>query len=461
MTRSTTVCVIGGGLAGLVTAHSLVARRPGLEVTILEASDRLGGALRTESIEGAVVEAGADSFLTRSPEAIELCESLGLGGELVAPAIFGASIWSGGRLTELPPDFVMGMPSSMGSALGAAHLSAWGRIRAAAEPALPGRVHGDVGVGELVRRRYGREVLERSVDPLLAGTRAGRPEEISLQAAFPQIWSLVRGRRSITRALKRARATRAIEAGPPAFKSVAGGLERIVGALAEQSKGVEVVANAHVETVAERGDAFRASTTAGDVDAAAVVAAVPAFEAARAFRSLRPSAASLLERIEFASVATIALVYDASDEAARLPGSGMLVPSHASTTMSACTWYSLKWPESTPAGGGLVLRCFVGRAGESDALELTDDELVAAVARDVRIVAGLPGKPRSALVTRWPRGLPQYRVGHAGLVDEIESLLQATPGAWVTGASYRGSGIPDCIRHAQQTAGRVLEWLEP
>jgi protoporphyrinogen/coproporphyrinogen III oxidase len=459
---SADVCVIGGGISGLVTAHSLVSRRPDLRVVVLEASSRPGGALRTEVVAGVRVEAGADSFLTRSPEAVDLCRSLGLGNDLVAPAVFGASVWVGGRLVPMPPGLVFGMPASARAALASSHLPLAGRLRAAAEPLWPGpRLDSDTGVGELVRRRYGRAVLERSVDPLLAGTRAGDPEEISVEAALPQIWALTRGHRSITRALANGRARGALTSGPPPFRSVSGGLERLVDALVATGD-VEVRTGARAEDIASHVGGLRVRIAAGgDIACRAIVAALPACASATLLRDTNPAAAHLLDGIAFASVATIVLVYGPDAGPVRASGSGMLVPSTERTTMSACTWYSVKWPESAPGDGGIVVRCFVGRSGTDVALGLADDELASRVADEVGTVLSLSAPPQATLVTRWERGLPQYRVGHGALVDRIESAVATTPGVWVTGASYRGSGIPDCVRHAQKTATAVLDRLQP
>ena len=463
-TARPTVCVIGGGISGLVVTHSLLGHEPAPRVVVYEASDRLGGAIRTDVVDGVTVEAGADSFLTRAPDAVELCASLGLEPALIAPAVFGANVLRRGAarpLVEMAPDFVFGMPATTRGTLRASHLTKAARLRAALEPWLPGpRTTGDVAVGELVRRRYGKQLLAQSVDPLLAGTRAGRADEMSFEAALPQVWALVRGRRSLTHALARARKSNAIPPGPPPFKSVEGGLERVVAALRERCERAEILTGVRVESVEPGARRMTIRTRDGSTECDAVVAATPAFEAARLLERVNPRASELLQSIEFASVATITCVYPPAAHRA-LPGSGLLVPSSAGSAMSACTWYSIKWPHAAPPDGGLVIRSFVGRAGEDAALRLPDDELIALVARETQDALGLKAKPRATRLTRWPKSLPQYRVGHVGLVERIESALEDTPGIWVTGASYRGSGIPDCIKHARATAARVAGWLGP
>ena len=450
--------MIGGGIAGLVAAHTLARESGGVRVVLCEASDRLGGIVRTDSVEGVPVEAGPDSFLTRDPVMAELCGELGLAGDLIAPAVFGGMVWLGDRLVELPAGFVLGMPASARAALTARALSPAGRVRAALERWLPGpRVSADTSVGKLVRRRFGKQVLERVVDPLLAGTRAGRVDEISVEAALPSVWSAVQGRRSVTRGLGRT----SVSPGPPPFMTVRGGLDRIVGALRDSLGNVEIRTGTAVQSIAIEGHGFRLATATGEIHCDAVIAATPAYESARLLRGARPAAATALGTIEHASVATIVLSYPPGAGSPPEGTSGLLVPSTEGRTMSACTWYSTKWPDARPADGGLVLRCFVGRAGANPAIELDDDDLIARVAAEAGAALGLTQPHRGALVTRWRRALPQYEVGHRRLVDDIERLLADQPGIWVTGGSYRGSGLPDCVRHARQTAGAVLARVAP
>lgn len=451
-----TVCVIGGGISGLVAAHALSRAEPRLRVVLCEAAERVGGVVRTDSVEDVPVEAGADSFLTRDSAVVDLCNEVGLGDDLVAPAVFGGVVWIGDRLAPLPTGFVFGLPTSSGAAWRASVLSPAGRARAALERFLPGpRLTHDVAVGELVRRRFGSELLERVVDPLLAGTRAGRVDEMSVEAALPNVWKATKGRRSVTKALGAV----ATEPGPPPFKTVHGGLSRLVDALRAASPTVEFRSGACVNAIGSDDWGFQVTTSEGLVESNAVIVALPAYEAARLLGGVRPSAARLVATIEHASVATIALVYPAGAGAPPTGTSGLLVPSGAGRTMSACTWYSVKWPEARPADGALVLRCFAGRAGPGPANELDDDELVARVAAEAEAALNLSRPHRTARVTRWDKSLPQYTVGHAGRVDSIEEDLMAIGGVWVTGGSYRGSGLPDCVRHARRTATEVVEWL--
>jgi oxygen-dependent protoporphyrinogen oxidase len=457
----TTVAVVGGGISGLVAAD-LLARREH-RVVLVEAGDRLGGKIHTQEHNGVVVEAGADSFLAREPWAVDLCTELGLRDRLVPPAIFGAQVWTPRGLRGLPSDFPFGIPSSPLRALRSGILSPFGALRAGAEPFLSGPLKGpDVSMGSFVRRRLGTEVLERLVDPLLAGTRAGRPDELSLAAAAPQIDALARKHRSLVLGLRSARRRGVLGAGAPPFLAPRDGMQIVVERLQRRLESrAEVRTSTMVERLEREGDCSYVVHLRDQaaVKAAAVVVAAPAYCAAELLRTVAPVAARELAKIDYASVVSITLVYD-SAEAITLQGSGLLVPSIAGKTLAACSWYSKKWPHHAPGDGRLVVRCFVGRAAGDAATELGDDDLLGRVVGELEEAVGLRSAPQSWKITRWPRALPQYAVGHLDAIQGIERALEETPGVALAGAGYRGSGIPDCIKSAHAAARSVQTWID-
>ncbi len=453
------VAVVGGGITGLVAARALARSARGAHVVLVEASAGLGGKVRTDDLDGVRVEAGADSFATAPGTALELCDSLGLTRELIAPAAFGARLWADGRLRPLPPGFPLGIPVEPVAALRAGALSVRGTLRAAGDLVLPGRLgEDDVALGDYVRRRLGREVLRRLVDPVLAGTRAGRAEELSLQAAAAQVYAAARGRRSLILALRRARRRGEVPSGPPAFRAPRGGMQRLVVRLREELADVEVLTGRRVDAIARREGRYRLHTTAGGLDADGVLLCVPAFEAARLVAGLSPEAASLLAGIRYASVALVTLVYPPGT---RSPpqGSGLLVSAAERRTLTGCTWYSVKWPHSTPQDGTLVVRCFVGRSGRHPALDLDDDALVKLLDAELSEALAFGSRPRDFKVVRWEKALAQYEVGHLHRLSRARSLLASDPAVELAGAGYEGSGIPDCVRQAEQGVQRVLSAL--
>ena len=456
--RSPTVCVIGGGITGLVAART-AAQHPGARVILLEESRRLGGKIRTDTLNDTVVEAGPDSFLAREPWGTSLCEEIGLRDRLIAPAVFGAHIWSHGKLRRLPQGWPYGFPASPFAGARTGVLSLSGALRAAGEIFTARRLRGrDVSIGAFVRRRFGSEVLERTVDPVVAGTRAGLADEISLAAGIPQIDSLARKHRSLILGLRAARREGTIERGPPPFAGIRGGMERLVEHLANDMSGrVEVHTAARVEFLRRSDKGYSVLVDgAPNVYADGVVVSVPAFVAARVLKEVSRKASSIVEKIQYASVAVVTLLYPRDAFRAPSRSSGVLVPSSEQRAVTAATWFSTKWPEMAPDGGRAIVRCFLGRTGRDPVLNLDDERLAGRAITDVGAIVGA-GQPEAWGVVRWERALPQYEVGHLDAITRVENELARLPAIAVAGAGYRGSGLSDCIRQGRHAADRLLQ----
>lgn len=432
-----TVAVVGGGITGLSCAWFLKER--GHEVVVYEASDRLGGKLITGSIAGVPVEMGADSFLPRDELPLDLCRAVGLGDDLVSPAVFGAYIWHDGALRKLPPGFSYGIPVYPWAAYRAGLLSLGGTLRAQAEVAharrlRPSSVAADPTIGSFVARRFGQEVLANLVDPLLAGTRAGRPDEVSLSEGAPEINKIATTKGSVIRGLRATQ--KEIGAGSPHFVSLRGGLSRLVDALA-----------AHLPDV-------RTNTAIDRLpDADAVVLTTPSWETARLLTEERPGVTELLSPIRYESSATVTLLYPPQTFSFPADGSGVLIPSRAGLRLTAATWYSHKWPHARPADGSQIVRCFVGGRGQ----DLPDDDtaLAGGAIKDLATVMGVDAAPGDIRVTRWERGLPIFRLGHSALIAGLDDELPKSSRIAVAGAYLTGSGIPECIAQAQRVADQI------
>ena len=448
------VAVVGGGITGLVAAREL--HRAGADVVLLEAAPDAGGKIATKTLENVAVEAGPDSFLVREPWALDLCRSIGLGNDLVQPAVFEGRVWSRGRLHALPRGLVLGIPTLPGPVLRKGLLSRRGALRAAGDLFGGSPLTGpDVSIGALVRGRLGDEVLERVVDPLLAGTRAGDADEMSLAAAAPELDAVARRHRSLVLGL---RAWQPARRDAPVFMAPVGGMRRLVHALKTELLHADLRVASPVTRLAREGTGVRVESATGDVAADAVVLTAPAHAAADHVADLEPAAAAALASIPYASVAVVALVYPSSAGGPPRNGSGMLVPRAEGRTVAACTWYSTKWPASS-LPDGFVLRAVVGRSARHPALDLDDDGLVTQVHEDLAGMLGLKEPPRSQLVTRWEKGLPQYLVGHLDRVTGAELALAQRGPIFLAGAGYRGSGIPDCIRQAREAAAAAINAL--
>jgi oxygen-dependent protoporphyrinogen oxidase len=415
---------------------------------LVEASDRLGGKIRTDRVDGALIEAGADWFITQRDEAIELCKEVGLKDDLVPPAVGGVQVWSGGRMRPWPPGFVRGIPSSARHVLRCDLLSPVGRMRALTDLAWPRRLAGsDTSIGGFVRRRFGREVLERLVDPMLAASRSGAAVDMSLAAGAPEIDAAARSHRSVMRALGKA------PGGDVGFLGVRGGMQRLVDALRAGLSRADVRTNTTAVGLSGAGDGYTLELMDGAAIAATgVVLTVPAFAAAALVGGVSPVAAEVLRTIDYAPAVVVGLVYDPGDVPTPPGASGFLVPSSDRGLLTACAWFSSKWPHAAPPDGGAVIRCFAGER----ALGLADAELVEGVHDELEAAVGLRATPRATHIVRWERALPVYAVGHLDRVRAARRALAAHPRLAIAGAGYEASGLPACIAQGQQAARRVV-----
>ena len=417
------VAVVGGGITGLVAAWSL-ARRD-VAVTLYEASDRLGGKIAIGSLSGVAIELGPDAVLARIPEARQLVAELGLEPEVVHPATGAASVWARGRLRPLPEGLVLGVPGRLLPVARSGILSPLGLARAGLDLVLPRRVTDDPSVADVIGGRFGAEVLDRLVDPLVSGINAGRADRLSLRSVAPDVAVVAEGSRSLLLGLRRRPPP---DPTTPVFLSLRGGLQRLVDRLGEAlvANGVELRVGSPVTELP---------------DADAVVVTVPA-----------PAAADLvgvgeLRTIEYASVALATLALPP----VALRGSGFLVPRSEGWLMTAATFVSSKWPQRSPDGRVLV-RCSAGRFGDDRAMQLDDETLVRTLHDELRRAVPV-GDPIEWRVDRWPDSFPQAEPGHLAKVARIEAALPRH--VVVAGAAYRGVGIGSCIRQARAAAERA------
>ncbi len=460
------VVVVGGGIAGLAAADRLARARPDLEVILLEATDRVGGKLRREQVAGAWVDVGAEAMLARRPEGLRAAAAAGLDSDLIHPLSTAALLRNRGANRPLPARTLLGIPADVGAVRSAGVLSEPTLARIAAEPSggpYPPLTE-DLSVGDLVASRFGEEVVERLVDPLLGGVYAGHAHAISVEAAVPALAQRLRaeGGSLLAAASANVAAGARDEPGPPVFASLTGGLARLAETLATRA-GFAVRTSTTVRAIARSGNGFL--LTVGAVPAAeqlpadAVVLATPANKTSALLSDLAPAAAAELSGIETASMVIVTLAF-AGLPANSLPaGSGILIPSVERLNCKAMTFSSQKWPGVGAESDVLLLRGSLGRAGEQWALQRTDAELISVLRSELALITGLVVEPVDSQVQRWGGALPQYAVGHVGKVARIRASVAAVAGLAVCGASYDGVGIPACIGSAHSAADRVLAAL--
>ena len=459
----THVVVVGGGITGLACALELADA--GIEVTVLEASDRLGGNIRTSDFAGLPIDEAADAFLARVPEAVALAQRVGLGESLVSPSNAGAYVWSRGALRRLPGGLALGVPGEIWPVVRSGILSVGGMARAAIEPVLPRRELPPDALGPLVESRFGREVLDRLVDPLIGGINAGEADRLSAEAVSPQVAAVAARSRSLLLGLRADRRAHPPDPTAPVFFAPLGGMggfvERVATALGEGDRKATIELSAPVESIELEPDGtvqFTIATSAPNrrrIAADAAVLACPAWASAALLEELVPAVASMLGEIDHASVALVTLAFDDAAIGRALDGTGLLVPKPEQRTVTAASWGSTKWAHWKRPGQAIV-RASAGRDGDEHALHLDDDALVDAVLADLRRLMAVRREPTQVRVSRWPRSFPQYRPGHFARVDAAERELAArAPQLALAGAGYRGLGIPACIRQGQ-AAARVV-----
>lgn len=458
----TRVAVVGGGISGLVAAYRL--RRllgPDADITLIEQSDRLGGKLRTVELAGVPYDVGAEAFLNRRPEAVALIDEVGLGAELVHPSGARSTVRAAGVSRPIPGRTVMGVPAGPDAVRSI--LSADG-VRAVAEEASrePIRLDGnDVGLGPLLRRRLGGELVDRLIDPLLGGVYAGGVDGLGLRATLPALAKAFdEGAGSVTEAAAKALPTAEFADATPVFGTLRHGLGTLVDRLVELST-VDIRLRVPVRGLEKRDTGWRLTDPPLDVDA--VLLAVPAPAARRLLDGVVPAASAAYARVELASMAVIGLALPPGTE---LPAtSGVLIGAterHADGTpftAKAFTFSARKWTH-LGAQEPVLIRGSVGRFGEAATLRITDDELIRLVRNDLAELTGITVSPVDSRVTRWGGGLPQYGVGHLDLVETIERSVHGTPGLAVAGAVLRGVGVPACIAAADRAAAKVAAELQ-
>jgi protoporphyrinogen/coproporphyrinogen III oxidase len=464
------IVVVGGGISGLAAAFTLArARREGapVEVLLVEAAPRLGGVIQSEQVEGCVVEAGPDSFLTEKPEAAALARELGLGDRLTGSndRERRTYILHRGKLQPLPDGLMLLVPTRVWPVVITPLLPLRSKLAMARDWFHRPRPDGpeDESVAEFVIRHFSRAMLENIADPLLAGVYGGDSAQLSVRSVLARFWKMERQSGSLTRAtLEAMRQRRANAAGdpPPLFMTLKGGLSQLTASVASRLDPASVRLGRRVEVLERIGGGeavcWRARLDDGTtLDAEAVILALPAHAAARILSGPNPKLAARLGEIPYSSAMTVSLGFPA-DQVAGLPlGFGFLVPAKENRRLLACTFVHRKFPENV-AKGKALLRCFMGGSRDAEVLSLSDAEALSTVRRELQEILGLTAEPLFTRVQRWPNSMAQYVVGHQERLGAIHAELEKLPGIYLAGNAYSGIGISDCIRTGKIAAERAL-----
>ena len=461
------VVIIGGGITGLVAAYRLRQMNHDnhlLNCTLLEEDSRFGGKIDTRRTEDFTLELGPDSIYTRKPAGIEFIRELGLEEQIVpvSPSS-GTFVWHNGHLQPLPPGVNTGVPSDMTAFAKTKLLSTQGKIRALADLILPlVPLEGDIAIGEFLRKRLGDEVVDVIASPLLAGIHAGDIDRLSLDATMPMWRKIYEDHRSLilgAMAMKKKAQSAPSAPSDPLFINLQNGLEQLVEHLIQAIKhDVDMHLNTSATKVTKNTDGTYEITmnhkgTISTIKADAIIVATPSFAAADILSSLDLNLEPL-RSIRYADTATVSFGYKGIPSSFQMAGSGYLVPRNEGTRITACTIVSNKWKNSSK-NGNLLVRCYVGRDGDEEAVHWTDERLIETTQQDLKKSIDLYEKPYFIEIKRWQRSMPQYDAGHLERVQIMESELQKYPEIILAGAAYRGIGIPDCIKEATRAIDRI------
>ncbi|NHM31737.1 protoporphyrinogen oxidase [Neobacillus terrae] len=462
------IAIIGGGIAGLTAAfylqktileHNLPAK-----IKIIEASHRLGGKMQTVIRDGFIIERGPDSFLARKSSISKLAKEVGMEDELVHNSTGKSYVLVNEKLYPMPGGSIMGIPTELAPFVTTGLFSLQGKIRAAADFILPrSQKEQDKSLGEFFRRRMGDEVVENLIEPLLSGIYAGDIDQLSLMSTFPQFYQVEQKYRSLIIGMKKTTPAPAKQSDTTgrkqgAFLTFKSGLQSFADAIADKLDPECILTGHKVTKINKTDNYYEIYLNNGEtLYADSIIAAIP-----------HKVTQSMFSQYEFfdnfklmpsTSVATVALAFPKEAIKSDIDGTGFVVSRNSDYTITACTWTHKKWEHSTPEGK-VLLRCYVGRAGEETIVDLSDDQIVKIVLDDLNKTMDITMEPEFFVVSRWKNAMPQYTVGHKQRIGEIkEHMLTELPGVFLAGASYEGIGLPDCIDQGEAAAVKVLEYL--
>ncbi len=442
------VIIVGGGISGLSAAYELA--KAGIPHTLIEKQPRLGGVIETRRWEGCVLEWGPDSFISQKPEAMALIRELGMADDVIGSndAERVTYIQRHGKLVRLPEGTTMFVPTRPSSML-ASLLVGWGtKIRMGLELLRGPQTHPDRSVSEFVTDHFGRETLDYLAEPLLSGVYGGDPDQLSVASVLPRFVEIERKNGSLARTLMRTRRAKSAE---PLFRTLKSGLGCLVERLAAKANVIQGAA----EMMEQQGNGFRVRVNGDWMEAGQVVAACPAWAASGLLAAVDGRLSELLGMIPYTSSAIAQMVFRASEFDGQRAGTGFLIPRVERKRLMACTFVGTKFPHRVPQDK-ITVRCFFGGAGNENVLGESDESLIAMAREELRSIIGLTAAPIYTGVSRWPRSMAQYIVGHGARLKEIESRTAAIPGLHLAGNAYTGIGIPDCIRMGRQAARKII-----
>jgi oxygen-dependent protoporphyrinogen oxidase len=446
--------IIGGGISGLSAAYYLAKR--GLPSILIDKGKKLGGVIQTATVADCLLEGGPDSFLAAKPEAMALITELGLAGDVIGSNDHQRSTWilKKGRMIPLPEGLMMMVPTRIWPTVKSPLLSWSTKIKMGLEllrspkPNAPDR-----SVGDFVEDHYGREAVEYLAEPLLSGVYGGDPYKLSVESVLPRFAEMESTYGSLTKGTLAGLAKAPKREGSTLFKTLKNGLGSLVDA-------IEKAIAPHCQTlrdealaVSMEGDEYLVQLAGQTLRTRHLIIATPAWATAKLLAGLDPEISKLLSQIGYSSSMTVGVIYDRKDVPQKFNSFGFLIPKTERRHLVACTFVDQKFNHRVPENR-LLLRCFLGGAGNEAILDWDESAIKQAVLDDIDALLGLKAKPIAIEISRWPRSMAQYEVGHKKVIQELQDRLKAYPLLFLAGNGYLGIGIPDCIRSGKESANR-------
>ena len=457
------IAIVGGGISGLSAAYTIEKKRQSgtpVQYVLCESSPRLGGVLATERVDGCLVEAGPDSFLTEKQWAADLCCKIGLGDQLIGSndSERKTYIVAKGKMVEMPDGLMFMVPTKIMPTVMSPLFSLRTKIRMAAEWFHPRRnAPEDETVAQMVERHYGSEMVELLADPLLCGIYGGDASQLSVRAVLPRFADMESKHGSLGRGLLKARKKAGVAADVPSrpvFTSLKEGMQQMIDVLVARLDANALNTSSVVQAVIREHDGWTISAGYRSDRFDAVILATPA-HAAALLLSADENLSRDLGGIRYSSSVTVTLGYDEKVRRSLPAGFGFLVPRSEGRRMLAATFVHNKFPHRAPEDRALV-RCFLGGARDEQIIQMSREEILRIVRDELRQIVSVNAEPLFARVYKWRSAMAQYSVGHLERLQRIESRRQNLPGLALAGNGYNGIGVPDCVRSGTEAAGKIL-----
>ncbi len=451
------VVIVGGGISGLAAAHAL--GKAGIPNILIESRPRLGGVIETKSINGCVIEGGPDSFLAAKPQASALAKELGLGSELISSNDEKriTYIRRDGKMVPMPDGIMMMVPTKIMPMVKTPLLGIGTKLRMGLEYFRQpnGGPKPDRSVADFIRDHYGDEAVDYLVEPLLAGVYGGDPGDLSAKSVLTRFVDLETKYGSLTRGTLAVMPKKdPSKPSMPLFQTLRSGLGILVDSLEKAIAPTTEVRQDTVAAIERTATGWRVQSSGGAIDATHVILAMPAHAAANLIKNQDAESADLLDAVGYTSSITIAIAYRKQDAASLLPGFGFLVPKKERKRLLACTFVHNKFVNRAP-DDLVLLRCFLTGEGGTDA------ELESTTRAELKEMLGLTAEPVFCTISRWPRAMAQYSVGHADRMARLDQRMAQHPGLYLAGNALNGIGIPDCIQSGQTAAGKIVNSRVP